>query len=367
MSINHFLALPSLVTCSPCIHGGDVWLHSRGQLPIDFSSNTNPLGPSPKALKALRRATRYVHLYPDPKATKLRESIAQLHDISANSIAVCAGITEILYLLAKIFIKPGDLASSIAPTYGEYEAAVLSEGGRFEYVLLNGFELPIAPLAEKSEKAKLIFICNPNNPTGTSFKREDLLKLLFELEGRAILVVDESYIDFTRLGERAHSLIRDAPEMPNLVVLRSFSKSHGLAGLRVGYLAAHPQLIEILERVKPPWSVSVLAEQAALAALEDQEHVQQGRRIVFKEKPRLQKLLASKCRLHPYPSDANFLLVKIRRKDLSSAALKQLLLQRNILIRDCSSFQSLGASHIRIAIKTRSLNNMLLKALVEVL
>ncbi len=344
-----------------------MWLHQRGQLPIDFSSNINPLGPSPKALKALRRAARYIHLYPDPKAAKLKEVLAQLHDIPVSSIAACAGVTEALYLLAKIFVKPGDLAVSVAPTYGEYEAAILSEGGCFEYVPLNGLELPLGSLVEKSQRAKLLFICNPNNPTGTSFKREILLKLLSELEERAILVMDESYIDFTELGEQAHSLIREAPELPNLVVFRSLSKSHGLAGLRIGYLVAHPQLVEIFEKVKPPWTISIPAEQAALAALEDREHVQRGRRIVFKEKPKLQKLLASKCRLRPYPSDANFILVKIQREDLSSTALKQRLLQRNILIRDCSSFQNLGTNHIRIAVKTRSLNNMLLKALMEVL
>ncbi|HDI46731.1 MAG TPA: aminotransferase class I/II-fold pyridoxal phosphate-dependent enzyme, partial [Candidatus Methanomethylia archaeon] len=151
LPINHLLALPSLLTHSPCIHGGDVWFHSKDRLPIDFSSNINPLGPSPKALKALRRAARYVHLYPDPKATKLRDAIARLHNIPVSSIVVCAGVTEAIYLLAKLFIKPGDLATSVAPTYGEYEAAVLSEGGCFEYVPLSSLELPLDSLIEKSQ------------------------------------------------------------------------------------------------------------------------------------------------------------------------------------------------------------------------
>jgi len=358
----------------PCVHGGEVWeVMSRTGLRrdeiLDFSANVNPLGPSPLALESVKNNLDCIPYYPDSDCNLLREAIAKyLGGVSRKNVILGNGSTEIIHLFAEVFIERGDLALIPVPTFGEYEKAVRKMGGKPRYIRLSrDFHIDLGSFLHQMEGAKIIFLCNPNNPTSTLILHDSLLKIVEKAyEGDALVFLDESFIEFVDEEER-FSMVSEVENYPNLFVLRSFTKVFGLAGLRVGYGVAHSEVASLLLRAKVPWNVNCLAQAAAIAALNDDEYLRRTWRLIKDEKAFLLRELRGIRGFKVYPAHANFILINIRDSGFTAAELKERLLKYGILIRDCSSFRGLDEYYIRVAVRTRWENEKFIKSLKDIL
>ena len=358
----------------PCIHGGEVWeVMSRTGLRrdeiIDFSANVNPLGPSPLALESIKNNLDCIPYYPDSDCNLLREAIAKyLGGISRKNVILGNGSTEIIHLFAEVFIERGDSALIPVPTFGEYEKAVRKMGGKPRYIRLSrNFHIDLESFLNEMEGAKIIFLCNPNNPTSTLILHDSLLKIVEKAyEEEALVFLDESFIEFVDEKKR-FSMVREVEKYPNLFVLRSFTKVFGLAGLRVGYGVAHSEVASLLLRAKVPWNVNCLAQAAAIAALNDDEYLRRTWRLIKDEKAFLLRELRRIRGFKVFPAHANFILINIRDSGFTAAELKERLLKYGILIRDCSSFRGLDEYYIRVAVRTRRENEKFINSLRDIL
>ena len=309
---------------------------------VKLDANENPYGPSPRALEAISQCG-VLHIYPDPDQTTLREAIAGYIDLPAEHILCGAGADEIIDIVGRAFIQAGDAVIDLPPTFGMY---------RFESDIVNAryvavprradFTIDVdAILNRKSQiqNPKLLFVANPNNPDGSLVCDDDLRRLL---ELPVLVVLDEAYIDFSDQPSRA-SWVRD---YDNLIVLRTFSKLAGLAGLRVGYGVFPRKIIRHLWKIKQPYTPNVAASVAAVAALGDQDYLRQNVRRIVAERERLKSLLQGLGWLKVYPSQTNFLLCRVIAPEtpgifeipgVSGASigkqLKLALQQRGILVR----------------------------------
>jgi histidinol-phosphate aminotransferase len=329
----------------PVPHGGPDYvellrLGIHAESLLDFSVSGNPLGASPRALRAL--GTVEPSRYPDTRAVRLTAALAALHEVTPDGVLVGNGSVELIWLLAQTYLDPGDTALIIGPTFGEYEAATRGRGA--EPVLHvaceeEGFRprLERVLAAVRAVGPRLTFLCNPNNPTGQTLDLDALSSLLDEL-GEGLLVVDEAYLDFAEGVPSALDLRRD----PRVVVIRSLTKNFGLAGLRLGYAVAEPIVVEALSRTRPPWTVNALAQAAGLAALGDEQHLREGRLLARRAKAYLVDGLG-RLGLACVPSRTNFWLVEVA----DAAELRRQLLMRGLLVRDCTSFGL--PRHIRLA------------------
>jgi len=354
----------------PCTHGGEVWevasrTGRRREEILDFSSSVNPLGPSAKALETIKRNLGQISLYPDSNSTELRKAIAShFEGISENNVIIGNGSTELIYLFAEAFMERGDVALISAPTFGEYERAVRKVGGEPKFVKLNSkFHVNPSAFACALKGAKIVFFCNPNNPTSVLTPPEHLIAIVKRaLEKNVFVFLDEDFLEFVDEGEQ-FSLIGKIRSYPNLFVLRSFTKIFGLTGLRIGYGIASEEIISILLNYKIPWNVNCLAQTAAITALADEKHLEKTRDLIKNEKTFLMHELKQINAFKTYPADANFVLIDIRQSGYTAAQLKDKLQRKGILIRDCSSFRGLDEYYIRIAVKTRRENERLIENL----
>lgn len=300
-----------------------------GRMPeeiVKLDANENPFGPSPAALEALA-SLRTLHRYPDPRTRALRQALAERTGVPLDQLFVGAGSDELLALTARLLLDPGDVVVVAPPTFSMYAfnaelqgARVVSVPRRPDFSLdLEALEATVA-----RESPKILFACSPNNPTGNLISDADLERLsalpLF-------VVLDEAYVEFS--GTR--SRIQWAVERENLIVLRTFSKWAALAGLRVGYGAFPSALAPHLWKIKEPYTVSVAAQAAALATLQDPEYLSTCYERIIAERKRLLALLERLPYLHPYPSWANFVLVRVVERD--PVALREALEAEGILLR----------------------------------
>jgi threonine-phosphate decarboxylase len=353
----------------PCPHGAEVYGAAKetGVKPqeiLDFSSSVNPLGPSAKALEAAHTAFSSIAAYPDTNSNILRETIASRHSgITKDNIVVGNGSTELMYLFAECFLRRGEKALMAAPTFGEYEAAVRKTGECVKFVRL-GKDFQIEAEAFKSAMAgcKLLFLCNPNNPTGKLIPQKTLTEILDAALAQDILVfLDEDFLEFVD-DEATLSMIGKIDRYPNLFILRSFTKIFGLTGLRIGYGITSKEIANVLLCAKIPWNVNCLGQAAAVAAIEDQEHLKVTLDLIKKEKAWLQKELSAIESFSFSPPDANFFFINIEKTRLTANNLKHRMLKHGILIRDCSSFVGLNEFYIRVAVKTHQENVQLIEA-----
>jgi threonine-phosphate decarboxylase len=354
----------------PCVHGGDV-LDAAGKSGLrreeilDFSSSVNPLGPSEKALEAAKKCFTEIPAYPDSNCNELRRAVAShFSGISKNNVAIGNGSTELIYLFAEAFLKKGEVALIPAPTFGEYESAVRKTGETVKFVKLDkNFNVDGSVYIREMAGAKMVFLCNPNNPTSILIPNETLTGIVERaLEQDSLVFLDEDFLEFVE-NEKARSLISKIKHYPNLFILRSFTKIFGLTGLRVGYGIASEEIISVLLCAKIPWNVNCLAQAAAVEALKDEEHLRVTRELIKKEKTQLLTKLEQFRSFKVYPPDGNFFFIDIRRSGLTATELANKLLQQGILIRDCTSFRGLDQYYIRVAVKTRSENERLIEAL----
>lgn len=324
---------------------------------IRLSANENPLGPPEKAVAAIAKALKTIHRYPDGTAAGLKEKLAQRWDLSLDNIIIGNGSNEIFELAARTFLQRGDEVLLPAPTFAYYRIVAQAQGARCVSMSLKDFKIDLSVVAKKvSQKTKLIFLSNPNNPTGTIFTRSELEAFLSRLPSQAIVVVDEAYGEYVTAADypRAQEYQRGKGW---IITTRTFSKFYGLAGLRIGYGIAGAELIEQMEKVRQPFSVNLLAQMAAEAALEDKEHAEKtaglnetGKRYLYEELSRLSLTFV--------PSEANFILVHCGPR---APRAMEGLLQQGIVVRGMTGYGL--AEYIRVSIGLPEENKRFIKAL----
>lgn len=319
----HLLAMPGYEPVEPI----DV-LAQRLGIPeeriVKLDGNENPYGPSPKVSAALA-GFHYYHLYPDPNQTHVRAAVARYIGADPAQVMLGNGSDELLTIVCTMFISPGDAIVNAPPTFGMYDFLGRSAQARIiEVARREDFSLDVPTIEDAlSQGAKLLFLASPNNPTGNSLPRDQLQRLL---RHRAIIVLDEAYAEFS--GESAVDLVHSHD---NLIVVRTFSKWAGLAGLRAGYAIFPPALVNVAWKVKVPYSLNAAAERAVLASLEDCDRLKRHVSLIVAERERLCQLLATIPWLRPYPSEANFVLCEVR--GASARDVRDLLRQRGVLVR----------------------------------
>jgi histidinol-phosphate aminotransferase len=327
---------------------------------VKLDANENPYGPHPAVAQALARLP-YAHIYPDPESRLLRQALAGYHQVPADNLLAGAGADELIDLIMRLFLAPGEAIINCPPTFGMYAfdadvngAETISVRRRPDFSLdLEGIEVAVAAPAARGRRPKLLFLAAPNNPDGSLVAAADLERLLAL---PLIIVLDEAYVEFAGPGA---SRLTEVPGRNNLIVLRTFSKWAGLAGLRVGYGAFPTWLMPCLWRAKQPYNVSVAASTAALVSLNHAAELEAVGQKIVAERARLQAALLAIPWLQPYPSQANFILCRVVGR--SAAAVKAALAQEGILIR---YFNKPGlADHIRISVGRPQDTDPLLAAL----
>ncbi|ADL12382.1 threonine-phosphate decarboxylase CobD [Acetohalobium arabaticum] len=357
------------------IHGGNIKAAADkyGLKPdkiIDFSANINFLGPPAVVEDVIKDNLDDIVNYPEPNAQSLSLALAEYHGVEAENLIVGNGAVELIYLVSKV-ISP-EQALVLAPTFSEYEAAVESVGGEvnlFELNRANKFSLEIDELIVELNNSQLdlLFLCNPNNPTGDLISKDDLLKLLATAEKNDVFViVDEAFLDFL-WAEADYTLISKAAAVDNLLVLRSMTKFFAIPGLRVGYAVTNRQLVTKLEENKDPWNVNLFAQRVGTEVVAEDKYIQKTKEAINREKKFLYQSLEKLTGCEPYQPAANYILIDISKTEYTSTELKDRLASKGILIRDCSSYHLLGSNFIRVAVKGREDNQQLIAALKSLL
>lgn len=322
---------------------------------VKVDANENPYGPSPRVAEALSRYP-YHHIYPDPNHTLLREALQSYVGIAQEHLLLGAGSDELLDLVFRLFIEPDDSIINCPPTFGMYPFLAAVAGARVISVpRRDDFSLDVAAVeavfAAENKPPKLIFFASPNNPDGSVLSRAELMRLLAL---PSVVIADQAYVEFG--GEDFAPLV---PQHPNLIVLRTFSKWAGLAGLRVGYGIFPTAIVAHLFKIKQPYNVNAAAQAAVLASLQDIELLRARVQTLIAERERLYRGLQEITYLHPYPSQANFILNRVLGRD--AYELKMSLQQQGILVRH---YQSVGLQDcIRISIGRPEQNERVLAAL----
>lgn len=348
---------PSVASHKAVPHGGiySAGLHFDPKV-IDFSSNVNPLGYPTSVKSNLKKTSKIISIYPDSNSAQLRDKLERYLKIRQDQIIIGNGATELIYNFCKAFLGKKRILVAV-PTFGEYEAAARLEGAKVSYFKTMDLNQDIDEFVKEIPKNHCVFICNPNNPTGVLTSQENMLKVLKSSQKNSVLVfVDECFIEMSNPKE---SLISRLDNFNNLFILRSMTKSFGLAGLRVGYGLGSRGMIRILSSIKIPWNVSGLAQTLAIKALSSKSHIEKTRKLIEKERKFLRDSI-SKDKFLCYDSQANFFLIKSR---MESKILQKKLLKKNILVRDCSSFKGLDDKFIRVAVRTRYENQKLVREL----
>ena len=351
------------ISPAPLVHGGDWAGYSEeyGAPPLDFSANVSPLGVPQGVRQAIAGAAQTADRYPDPLCRSLCRKLAA-HENVPESWLLCGNGAADLIFRAVLAQKPRK-ALLTAPTFAEYEAALTVCGCRTEsyplreetgFCLDDGFLQAIVPGVD------MVFLCEPNNPTGVSSPREFLLRVLERCSRcGALLMLDECFADFLEEPEQ-HTMKSALAQFPNLVILKAFTKLYAMAGVRLGYaLCADGQLVEKMRDAGQPWAVSSLAQAAGEAALDETAYVGKVRRMVQRERPWMTRQL-TQLGLRVVPGEANYLLFRC------PVPLVQPLRERGILLRSCSNYHGLDETWYRTAVRTHEENIRLIQALSEV-
>ncbi len=326
---------------------------------VKIDGNENPYGPSPKALEALR-GDYQPHRYGDADQRRLRAAISTYLDVPLETIVCGSGSDEIIDLLFRLFIGEGDRTVTASPTFGMYAFDAALHGGEVVDVpLLDGWAFDTEGLEAAARESKVVFIPSPNNPTGNILPVALVERLL---NTGALVVVDEAYIEFSQTP----SLARRAATEPGLVVLRTLSKWGGLAGLRFGYGVMHPQVADLMMRTKQPYNVNAAAEAAALASYEDTAILDARAQTLVAERERVSAALAGLGWIHPYPSEAVFVLMRLGRdgQRIEGKAVRDGLRRRSIFPRFFDTPRL--RDHIRISVGTPEQNDRVIAAFREI-
>ena len=328
---------------------------------IKLASNENPLGPSPKAIEAMNKFLRDSSLYPDQNCYELTRLLAEKLDILPENLVIGNGSDEVMLLIALAYISAGDEVLMSFNTFSTYETVSRLMEASIIKINLNNYAYDLKAFADaSSQKTKLIWVCNPNNPTGTMNAKNELDLLVSKASQNTIIVIDEAYGDYVESKDYPDSLAY-VRSKKNVIVLRTFSKIFGLAGLRVGYGIAKPEIIRYLRLVRLPFSVNRLAQIAAIASISDTHHVEVSRKNNSEGKKYLYAELA-KLGVSYVKTEANFIFINLNN-DADTVFME--LMRRGVIVRPLSSFGFPGS--IRVTIGTAEQNAKFIKALAEVL
>lgn len=331
---------------------------------IDFSANINFLGPPEAVIEEIRENIGGIVNYPEADSRELKENLANKLNLGRENIIMGNGAVELIYILTKVLNPSKSMV--LSPTFSEYALAVKSVGGKVEEFPLDredNFQLEISRLLSSLASIDLLFLCNPNNPTGTLLSRAELIEILEYTNKQGIfLVVDEAFVDFV---EEEVTIIDLIDDYNNLFVLRSLTKFFAIPGLRVGYGVANQELIQSLIASKDPWNLNYFAQIASKVALEQKEYITRTKIRIKEEKEFLYKQLKEIDNLKVYYPNANYIFIDISATGLTASCLEGLVAKEGILIRNCNSYSGLEEDFIRVAVKDRADNLKLLEQLRE--
>ncbi len=321
---------------------------------IKLASNENPLGPSPKALTAMREMLERANFYPDGGGYYLREAIAQKFGFERANVILGCGSNEIIEFIGKAFLNPGDEIVTSRHAFVVYKLMATLFGAKTIEVPDPGFAHDLEAMAAAiTPKTREVFIANPNNPTGTLLSQEEIDRFMAKVPDHVIVVFDEAYFEF---NEQPPDTLKYVREGRNVVVLRTFSKIQGLANLRIGYGLAKPDLVDVLQKTRQPFNTNGIAQAGALAGLLDEEHQRRTREITIKGREKMQQEFAA-MGLEFVPSFANFVLVKVG----NGKAVFGALMKRGIIIRDMTGYGL--PEWVRVSIGTAEQNERFLAEL----
>ncbi|HLI11646.1 MAG TPA: histidinol-phosphate transaminase [Alphaproteobacteria bacterium] len=365
-----FLSNPALASHDAYVPGlSKEYVSQAYGIPVEdiakLGSAENPLGPSPKAAKAVQAAMSRLEVYPEWTARALREKVAVKYGVSPDQVVCGAGETEIISWIIRVFAAPGDKVLMFAPAFPIYHMTAENEG-RVPVFVSMGEELDFkmdAYLAAITDDVRIAFLTNPHSPTARLMPEEQIRRVCERAKGQ-LVVLDEAYIHFTQTAG-GFRLLKD---YPNLIVLRTFSKAFGLAGLRVGFGIASPEIIRPLLNIKPTWNMGQLQVTGAVAALDDDEHVNKTVSTIVEMRAyvieKLRKL--NRFRVIGEPR-SNFFLLRIEDDSLDSTKTFNELLKRGVIVKDGSvSFVGLGKRHLRIDVSLKKHMDRLIWALSEI-
>lgn len=327
-----------------------------------LSANENPLGASPRAKEAILQYLDKIHLYPDGACTLLRDALSQFHHLPPDHFAFGNGSDELIHLFGIAYLEPGDELIMAHPSFVRYEASAQLNQAVLKHVPLTHdlrHDLP-AMAAAITERTKLLYIANPNNPTGTIVYRAELERFLEQALEHTLVILDEAYYEYVDHPDY-FSGIEYVRMGRNVAVLRTFSKAYGLAGLRVGYATACPEVLDPIERVREPFNVNTLAQVAAAAALSDAEHIERTRAFNRAGLAYLQAA-CERLGLRAVPSQANFLLIEV---GCECARIQKRLLERGVLVRTGEAFGM--PTYLRVNTGTPEQNERFIEALQDAL
>ncbi|MEJ2657774.1 MAG: histidinol-phosphate transaminase [Desulfobacterales bacterium] len=324
---------------------------------IKLASNENPLGPSPMALEAIRRAMPKLNRYPDGSGHDLIRKISEHIGVSPRHIVLGNGSDEIIAMLAFAILQPGDEAILPDPSFLMYDIMVRGAGAIPVSVPLTSFSIDLKRIKERiTPKTRIIFLCNPNNPTGTIITKKDFERFLQGIPGEIIVVVDEAYIEFVRDQNCAKSL-EYMDNITSLVTLRTFSKAYGLAGLRIGYGVMSAAIADILNRIRLPFNASSLAQVGAGAALEDKNFLEKVISVIHEGLDFLYDAL-DRLGIKYFPTQANFFLIDVRK---DADKIYENMLKQGVIVRSMKSYGY--PNYIRVNVGIHEENVRFLKAL----
>ncbi|HQN31327.1 MAG TPA: threonine-phosphate decarboxylase CobD [Methanothrix soehngenii] len=351
----------SFARAEGCQHGGRVQEAASilGAEPLDFSANINPLGHPPLETLILKEIQNIAH-YPDNSYRGLCRAAAKFVNVRPECIVPGNGSSELIRLMAEACLEEGKLALVPTPSFGEYTNQSLLAGGRVERIEIGEDGLPVLD-DEQLDKADLLFLCNPNNPTGRLLSAHQVNGLTERCErAETFLLVDEAFIELSGPEESVAEL---APEREYLFVMRSLTKSFGVPGLRLGFGVCNSKLARVLNLARIPWSIGSIAAAMGEHLLGCSEHLEKSRQLIKTEIAYLEQAL-QELGLEPLPSKVNFILVNIEPCGIASDLLAKRTMQQGVLVRDCQSF-GLGQGYIRVAVRSREENQRLIEALAK--
>lgn len=324
---------------------------------IKLASNENPRGPSPKALAVLSETAKSLHRYPDGGGHYLRQALADRWKVTPDHIVLGNGSDEVITLLTRAFLEPGDEAVMADPSFIVYKIDVTAARAVPVLVPLKTHRHDLPAMADAvTAKTRLVFVCNPNNPTGTYVTAGEVAAFMQAIPPDMIVVFDEAYYEYVTAGDYPDTLAL-LKAGRNVVLLRTFSKIYGLAGLRIGYGLTTPEIVQHLNRIRPPFNTSSLAQKAALAALSDEEHMRESRRVNTEGMTYLSDRLAA-MGLPVVPSQANFVYFDVKQ---DGRFVFDALLRRGVIVRH------LGGPYLRVTVGLPQENQRFIEALQAVL
>ncbi|MBW1961058.1 MAG: histidinol-phosphate transaminase [Deltaproteobacteria bacterium] len=328
---------------------------------IKLASNENPLGPSPLALKAIEHTLNRIHRYPDSRGYELTEKLSARLGVEPRQIVLGNGSDDIIAMLTRALLKPGDEAIAAKPSFLMYDIAVRCSGAELIEVPLKNLGIDLKGYEKRiTPKTRLIFICNPNNPTGVAVAKQDFKRFFSEIPGDIVMVIDEAYIEFVRDKQALNGMEYFCGDRP-IVILRTFSKAYGLAGLRVGYGVMPALISDLLHRVRGPFNVNILGQAAAAAALDDEAFLNRTLRLTHEGLDFLYSSL-DKLGVRYFPTQTNFFLIDVQK---DADMVYEDLLSLGVIVRSMSAYDF--PTFIRVNVGLPEENSFFIEALQKVL